>query len=130
MKLSRVPVSKYKKYFIILLCVFIGVFILQFVSAMLSDPIIKITVNGSEIASESPLECSLNAAVAAFLVGGIVNVFLTIKFIKVATGMSHWPAAAVVFMTLFIALEMLIGALLTVPNIILFGVKGFVKKSD
>lgn len=116
MKLSRVPVNMYKKFFIILLCVFVGLFILEFVASMLGNPI-----------SETPLECLLNAAITASLIGGIVNVFLTIRIIKEALRLSHWPAAPVVLMTLFFPLELLVGALFVVPNIIIFGLKGRMK---
>ena len=41
--------------------------------------------------------------------------------------MSHWPAALVVLMTLFFPLELLVGALFVIPNIIIFGLKGRIK---
>ena len=127
MKLSRVPVNMYKKFFIILLCVFIGIFILEFVASMLGNPISKTSINGVEIIPETPLECLLNATLTSFLIGGIVNVFLTIRIIKEALRLSHWPAAAVVIMTLFFALELLVGAVFLIPNIIIFGLKGRIK---
>lgn len=126
MKLSRVPVNMYKKFFIILLCVFLGLFVLEFV-AMLGNPISRTTINDIEIIPETPLECLLNAALTAFFVGGIVNVFLTIRIIKEALRLSHWPAVAVVIMTLLFPLEFLVGALFVVPNIIIFGLKGRIK---
>ncbi len=124
MKLSRVPVNMYKKFFIILLCVFVGLLVLEFVASMAGDPISETTVNGVEIIPETPLECLLNAAITASLLGGIVNVFLTIRIIKELLNISNWPAAPVVFMTLFFPLEILIGAIFVIPNIILFGLKG------
>ena len=127
MKLSRVPTNLYKKFFIILLCVFAGIFALEFVASMLGNPISETTVNGVEIIPETPLECLINAALTSFLISGIVNVFLVIKILKEAFGLSHWPAAMVVLMTLFFPLELLIGALLVIPNIIIFGLKGRMK---
>jgi hypothetical protein len=127
MKLSRVPVNMYKKMFIILLCVFVGVFVLEFVASMLGNPIGEITINDVEIIPESPLECLLNATITSLIVGGIVNVFLTIRIIKEALGLSHWPAAHVVLMTLLFPFELLIGALFVIPNIIIFGLKGRIK---
>lgn len=127
MKLSRVPVNMYKKFFIILLCVFVGLFVLEFVASMLGNPISETTINDVEIIPETPLECLLNATITSLLVGGIVNVFLTIRIIKEALRLSHWPAVAVVLMTLFFVLELLVGALLVIPNIIIFGLKGRIK---
>ena len=127
MKLSRVPVKMYKKFFIILLCVFIGFFVLEFFASMLGHPISETTINDIVIIPETPLECLLNAALTSLLVGGIVNVFLTIRIIKEALRLSHWPAAAVVIMTLLFPLELLIGAILIIPNIIIFGLKGRIK---
>ena len=127
MKLSRVPVNMYKKFFIILICVFIGLFVLEFIASMLGNPISETTINDVEIIPETPLDCLLNAALTASLIGGIVNVFLTIRIIKEALRLSHWPAAAVVLMTLLFPLELLVGALFVIPNIIVFGLKGRIK---
>ena len=84
MKLSRVPVNMHKKFFIILLCVFVGLFVLEFVPSMLGNPISETTINDLEIIPETPLECLLNVAITSLLVGGIVNVFLTIRITKEA----------------------------------------------
>ncbi len=127
MKLSRVPVNMYKKFFIILLCVFVGLFVLEFVASMLGNPLSETTINDVVIIPDTPLECLLNASITSLLVGGIVNVFLTIKIIKEALRLSHWPAALVVLMTLFFPLELLIGAIFVIPNIIIFGLKGRIK---
>ena len=127
MKMSRVPVKMYKKFFIILLCVFVGFFVLEFVASMLGNPIGETTINGVEIIPETPLECLLNATITSLFTGGTVNVFITIRIIKEALRLSHWPAAAVVIMTLFFALELLVGVLLVIPNIIIFGLKGRMK---
>lgn len=127
MKLSRVPVNMYKKFFIILLCVFVGLFVLEFVASMLGNPISETTINDVEIIPETPLECLLNAAITSLLVGGIVNVFLTIRIIKEALRLSHWPAAPLVLMTLLFPFELLIGAIFLIPNIIIFGLKGRIK---
>ena len=127
MKLSRVPVNMYKKFSVILICVFVGFFALEFVASMLGNPISETTINDVEIIPETPLECLLNAAMTASLIGGIVNVFITIRIIKEALRLSHWPAALVVVMTLFFPLELLVGALFVVPNIIIFGLKGRMK---
>ena len=127
MKLLHVPVTMYKKFFLILLCVFVGVFVLEFIASMLGNPLCETTVNDVVIIPETPLECLLNATVSALLIGGIVNVFLTIKIIKEKLGLSHWPAVIVVFMTVLFALEFLVGVLLLLPNIIIFGLKGRIK---
>ena len=127
MKLSRVPVNMYKKFFIILICVFIGLFVLEFIASMLGNPISETTINDVEVIPETTLECLLNATLTASLIGGIVNVFLTIKIIKEALRLSHWPAAMVVLMTMLFPLELLVGALFVVPNIIIFGLKGRIK---
>ena len=100
MKLSRVPVKMYKKFFIILLCVFVGLFILEFIASMLGNPLSETTINDVEIIPETPLECLLNAALTSFPIGGIVNVFLTIRIIKEALRLDHWPSAIVVLMVL------------------------------
>ncbi len=127
MKLSRVPVNMYKKFFIILLCVFAGFFVLEFVASMLEHPISETIVNGVEIIPDTPLECLLNAAITGFFVGGMVNVFLTIRIIKELLGLSHWPSFAAVLMTMFFPLELIFAALLVIPNIIVFGLKGLMK---
>ena len=127
MKLSRVPVNMYKKFFIILLCVFLSLFVLEFVASMLGNPISETTINDVEIIPETPLECLLNAAITSLFVGGIVNVFLTIRIIKEALRLARWPAAPVVLMTLFFPLELLLGAVFVIPNIIIFGLKGRIK---
>lgn len=123
----RVPVNMYKKFFKILLFVFIGVFLLEFIAALLGNPLSEITIYDTEIVPETTLECFLYAFPSAFTIGGIVNVFLTIRIIKEALDLNHWPAIAVVIMTLFFALEFLIGVLALVPNIIIFGLKGRIK---
>lgn len=127
MKLSRVPVNMYKKFFIVLICVFAGLFVLEFFASMLGNPISQVTVNGATLVPDTPVKCLLNAFITALLIGGIVNVFLTIRIIKEALRLSHWPAGAVVAMTVLFPLELLIGALLLIPNIIVFGLKGRIK---
>lgn len=117
----------YKKLFIILVLVFVGMFILEFIASMLGNPISEITINDVEIIPKTPLECLLNAAVSASLLGGIVNFFLTVRIIKEAFSLSHWPAALVVLMTIMFPLELIISALAVVPNIIIFGLKGRMK---
>ena len=82
MKFSRVPANTYKKYCIILLCVFGGMFALEFIASMMGNPITEITVNDVRIIPDTPLKCLLNAAVFALLIGGIVNFFLTIRIIR------------------------------------------------
>ena len=127
MRLSTVPVNMYKKFFVILLCVFLGLFTLEFIASLLGNPLSEISINGAEVIPETPLDCLLNAAITASFVGGIVNFFLVVKVIKEAFGLTHWPAIAVVLMTVFFPLELLIGAVLILPNIIIFGLKGRVK---
>ena len=127
MKLLHAPVTMYKKFFLILLCVFVGVFVLEFIASMLGNPLCETMVNDVVIIPETPLECILNSVVSAFLIGGIVNVFLTIKIIKEKLGLSHWPNIIIVFMTVLFALEFLVGVLLLLPNIIIFGLKGRIK---
>ena len=127
MKFSRVPVNMYKKFFIVLLCVFASLFVLEFVASMSGNPISETTINGVEIVPETPLECLLNATITSLFVCGIVNVFLTTRIIKEALRLSHWPTVSVVLMTLFFPLELLVGALLVIPNIIIFGLKSRIK---
>lgn len=124
MKLRNVPVNLYRKFFIILLCVFAGLFVLEFVTAMLGVPLTELTLNGEVVKPEGVKNCLVIAAFSSFLIGGIVNVFLTLKVIKEAMRLSHWPAAAVVLMTLLFPLEVIVGALLVIPNIIIFGLNG------
>jgi len=128
MKSSRVPANMYKKYFFILLFVFFCMLVLEFAACMLGNPISTITINEEVIVPDTLPECLLYSAVAASLIAGVVNVFLTIRVVKEALGLTHWPAALVVIMTLLFPLELIIGALFVIPNIIIFGLKGRVKK--
>ena len=127
MKLSSVPIRMYKKYFIILLCVFVGALTLEFIACMMGNPICATTINGVEIIPETPLECLLHAFITSFFWGGIVNFFLTVRIIKEALGLNHWPAFAVVIMTITFALEIIICGIMIIPNIIIFGLKGRIK---
>ncbi|MBR6768872.1 MAG: hypothetical protein IKM34_05240 [Clostridia bacterium] len=129
MRFSRVPANLYKKYFIILLCVFSGLFALEFIASMLGSPITEVTINDVRVIPETPLECLLNAAVSSLLIGGIVNVFLTLKVIKLALGIYQWPTVAVVLLTLSFPFEMLLGGLLLIPNIVFFGLKSRTRNS-
>ena len=56
MRFQRVPVKMYKKFFIILLCVFLGLFALEFIASMLGNPISETTINDVEIIPETPEE--------------------------------------------------------------------------
>ncbi len=124
MRWSHVPVKMYKKFFIILLCVLAGMFVLEFIASMLGNPITETTINDVRIVPETILECLLNAVFSAFVWSGIVNFFLTVKVIKEGLRLSHWPAGIVVLMTISFALELIVSILLVVPNIIIFGLKG------
>lgn len=127
MKLSRVPVKMYKKFFIILLCVFVGAFVLEFVTAMLGHPINNISINNVRIEPDSPVNWLILSIATAFIFGGIANFFLTVRIIKEALRLDHWPAYAVVVMTVLFVLEMIVGAIMLIPNIIIFGLKGRIK---
>ena len=124
MRWSHVPVKMYKKFFIILLCVLAGMFVLEFIASMLGNPITETTINGVRVVPQTTVECLLNAAFSAFVWSGIVNFFLTVKVIKEGLRLSHWSAGLVVLMTLFFVIELIISILLVVPNIIIFGLKG------
>lgn len=127
MKSSRVPVNMFKKFFIALLCAFVGFFLLEFIASMLGNPISETTIMDVVIIPDTPLECLLNAALTASFAGGIVNFFLTVRIIKEALGLSHWPAAIVVLMTILSPLEFIVAAIFVIPNIIIFGLKGRMK---
>lgn len=128
MKLSRIPVNVYRKYFIILLCVFAGVFLLDFLMCMSGNPIGEVVINGKEILPVTTADSLLHAAFFSAFIAGIVNVFLTLSVIKEALRLTHWPTVAVVFMTLLFALELVIGMIFIIPNIIIFGWKGRTRK--
>lgn len=123
MDFSRVPAQKYKEYFWILFFVFVGGLAIEFVFSMMGHPFVELSVNGKPIVPETTTECLLYAAVSALLFSGIANVFVTLKVIKQACGIYRWPTVAVVLMTLFFALEFLLGVLLVIPNIVFFGIK-------
>jgi hypothetical protein len=114
----------FKKHFIILLSIFAGIFVLEFITSILGHPISEITVNDVLIIPKTPLECMLHAAISAFLVGGIANFFLSVRIIKEALGIAHWHPAIVVMMVFLFPLELLVGAFFVIPNIIIFGLKG------
>ena len=118
----------YKKFFIILLCVFLGMFTLELIATMMGNPISEMTVNDKVIKPETLPECLLYSAVTASFIGGIVNFFLTVKVIKTALKLERLPTPAVVAMTLLFPLELIVGAVFVVPNIIIFGIKAFSKK--
>lgn len=123
MRLYSVPREMYKKFFKILFFVFVGFLVVEFGASMLGFPLSEVTVNDEVVIPETPLQCLLHASISAFLISGIVNVFLTIRIIKEKLGIIRWPAFAVVIMTITFALEVLLGTILVIPNIIIFGIK-------
>lgn len=127
MRFSRVPVNMYKKFFIIMLCVFFGAFLLEFITAMLGHPFNNISFEGINVDQGTPLSWLLMSIATAFLCGGIANFFCTVRIIKEMLRLNHWPAFIVVLMTLFFLIEIILGVLLFIPNVIIFGLKGRVK---
>lgn len=125
MRLAKAPVSMYKKYFKILLCVFLAVFALEFIASIMGSPIIShYYVDGVEVVPQTVEGCALNALIPAFMLSGVVNTFLTANVIKERLRLTQWPIAVFPLFFVFSALLVLIGILLVVPNIIIFGIKG------
>ncbi|MBR6502924.1 MAG: hypothetical protein IKT42_05720 [Clostridia bacterium] len=123
MYFSKVPVNLYKKVFIILLCVFFSSFVLEFLTALLGHPINNIYIENINLEEPSIKNYIIMSVVTAFTFGGIANVFCTIRIVKEKLKIDHWPAFAVVVMTILFILEMLVGIILLLPNIIIFGLK-------
>ena len=124
MHFSKVPVNMYKKFFIILLCVFSGAFLLEFITAMLGVPFNDINFEYINIEQDTPLSWLLMSISTAFLFGGVANFFCTVRIIKEKLKLDHWPAFVVVIMTLFFLIELILAILLFIPNVILFAIKG------
>ncbi len=123
----RVPVNMYKKFFKILLFTFIGIYFLQIITTAFGHPIGEVNLPFLKIYSTKLWPWVIQPLLVSILVDGIVNFFLTVRIIREAMGLDHWPAIAIVLMTLFFALEMLLGTIFVIPNIIIFGLKGRVK---
>ena len=124
MKLSRVPVNMYKKFFLVLVFTFLGFFAIEFIFCLVGNPIGEITINDRVFKLGTLMENAVFSALMSFFVSGIVNFFLTVRILKELFGVANWPAAVVVIMTMFFPLELLLAMLFLVPNIIVFGLKG------
>lgn len=127
MKLPKVPASIYKKYFLILFCVTVGVFSVNFIANLMGYPVSELTIDGNVIVPKTFGDCLLHAGIGAAFVGTVLNFFVTTRFIKERLCLVHWPAAAVVVMTILFPLELLLAAVLLLPNMIVFGVRSLKK---
>ena len=127
MKISKVSYKMYRKFFLILSCVFFGVFLIEFVACLLGNPIGEIYINDVQIKPNTFAMKMLYPFITASFISGIVNFFLTVRIIKELLGYTTWPTVAVVLMTVYFVLELLIMMVLVVPNIIIFGIKGLKK---
>ena len=116
----------YKKYFFILLAVFVCMFTAEFISLLLGKPIIEIYISGIDLERDLLSVKLLRAFISASFVAGLFNFYIMIKLFKQSRGKDRLPAPAIVVMTLFFPVEMMISGFIVIPSMIFLGIKGFV----
>lgn len=120
----------YKKCFLILTVVFVGMFVAEFISVLTGNPITEIHISGLDLEQDIIGIKLLRSFISASMVGGILNIFLTVKVIKAARGRDRLPTPVVIVMTLLFPFEILVGGVFVVPNIIFWGIKAFVSRRN
>lgn len=123
----RVSKETYKKCFLILAVVFAVMFVAELVSVLAGNPITEIHITGLDLEKDIFAVKLFRAFLSACFIGGIFNIFLTVKVAKESRGKDRLPTAVVIIMTLLFPLEILMSGVLVVPNIIFWGVKAFTK---
>lgn len=121
----RASKGTYKKCFLILTVVFVGMFVLEFISILAGNPITEIRITGLDLERDVMSVKLLRAFLSACFIGGIFNIFLSVKVIKEAYGRDRLPTAVVIIMTLLFPLEVFISGAFVLPDIIFWGIRAF-----
>ena len=124
--MRRVSKSTYKKYFLILMAVFACMFVAELVSILMGKPITEIYISGVNLERDMLSIKLFRSFLSACFVGSYFNFFFTVKIIKEARNIDRLPTPAIVIMTLLFPLEIIISGVLVVPDILFWGIKGFI----
>ena len=102
----RVSKKTYKKCFLILTVVFVVMFVAEFISVLVGDPITEIHITGIDLERDVMGIKLLRAFISACFIGGMCNVFLTVKVIKELRCIDRLPTVIVIIMTVIFRLRL------------------------
>lgn len=123
MKISmRIPRSVFKKYFQILLTVFIAVTVIEFIFSAIGMPLGEMYIAGIDLDQDNLFSWFLRSIFSSLFITGIVNFALTLQIIKQTLGLVRWPAIPLVLIIVFLPLEILLSVVLVIPNIVIYGI--------
>ena len=111
-----------KKYFQILLTVFIAVAVIEFVFTAIGMPLGEMYIAGIDLDQDNLFSWILRSVFSSLFITGIVNFALTLRIIKQALGLVRWPAIPIVLIIVFLPLEILLSVVLVIPNIVIYGI--------
>lgn len=126
----RVSKKTYKKCFLILTVVFVVMFVAEFISVLVGNPITEIHITGIDLERDVMGIKLLRAFISACFIGGMCNVFLTVKVIKESRCIDRLPTVIVIIMTVIFPLEVIVSQFLVVPTMIFWGIKAFTGRGN
>ncbi len=121
--------STIKRSCLCLLAVFAVSFIIEFIATATGNPIGEIQISGLDLEKQDMATYLLRSFIGSLFISGFFNFFLTVKVIKESKGINRLPAVAVVIMTLLFPLELIVSCVFVIPNIIIFGIIGNLKRT-
>ena len=120
----------FRKAFKTLLIVFAITFIIEFAFTASGHPIAEIVISGVDLEKDTLPIWLLRSVLTASFFASYFNYFYTVKIIKQALMIDRLPTVAVVLMTALFPLEILISLIFVLPNIFIYGFKGYISKKN
>lgn len=106
---------------------FIGVLVIELITTALGNPIVDVYIAG--FGQTDTWKWVVQPLISGLVIDGIINIFLTFKILKKLLKLERWPSPLIVLFTLLFPLEILIGTVLLIPNVIIFMIKSVKEKA-